>query len=84
MVDAARRATAAGKLEIVGGPSADARWRRSTWCTSSSCVEIGVRGEMVLVRDSKSADALPLAYTKEEWDAFVAGVKAGEFDYASL
>jgi hypothetical protein len=34
----------------------------------------------VLVRDSKDPDGPWLAYTNPEWDAFVNGVRHGEFD----
>ncbi|EHK89200.1 hypothetical protein SZMC14600_01212 [Saccharomonospora azurea SZMC 14600] len=32
------------------------------------------------VRNSKRPDEASVAYTDSEWRAFVAGVKAGEFD----
>jgi hypothetical protein len=34
------------------------------------------------MRDSKDQDGPVLCFTVEEWKAFVAGVKAGEFDLA--
>ncbi|WP_370462998.1 DUF397 domain-containing protein [Nocardiopsis sp. FR26] len=37
-------------------------------------------GEVFVVRDSKNPDQKPLVYTRAEWDAFVEGVKNGEFD----
>jgi hypothetical protein len=37
-------------------------------------------GDSVLVRDSKDPSAVVLAFTPDEWAAFVAGVRAGEFD----
>lgn len=71
-------------------------WRRSAACSSSSCVEVqfatstfsggdgcvavGVDGERWLVRDSKDPAGPVLTFTPTEWAAFVAGVKAGEFD----
>ncbi|BBH65743.1 hypothetical protein ACTI_24280 [Actinoplanes sp. OR16] len=38
-------------------------------------------GEEVLIRDSKNRDLTPLAFTQAEWEAFVAGVKAGDFGF---
>lgn len=35
---------------------------------------------VILVRDSKDPDGPHLHFTRGEWDAFVNGVKAGEFD----
>jgi len=54
----------------------------------SSCTDNGTRVEVVdllegdrLARDTKLGEASPvLQYTAAEWQAFIAGVKAGEFD----
>ena len=35
-----------------------------------------------MVRDTKDRAQQALTFTDEEWVAFVAGVKAGEFDFA--
>jgi hypothetical protein len=35
---------------------------------------------MIAVRDSKNRDGSVLFYTRLEWDAFLDGVKKGEFD----
>ena len=43
-----------------------------TWLRSSRWLEWGL--------DTKVADGPALHFTREEWTAFVAGVKAGEFD----
>jgi len=53
-------------------------WRRSSACDSIECVEVAMSGSRVWVRQSFSPDA-PVEFTKDEWVAFVAGVKAGEF-----
>jgi predicted secreted Zn-dependent protease len=55
-------------------------WRRSGFCANSGCVEVGMKGSQVVVRDSKLLSSPVLAYTVDEWRAFVAGVKAGHFD----
>lgn len=44
------------------------------------CVKVAKRTEGVAVRDSKDSAGTTLYFTCEEWTAFVAGVKAGEFD----
>jgi hypothetical protein len=36
---------------------------------------------VVTVRSTKETSHEPLVFTKDEWDAFVKGVKAGEFDF---
>jgi uncharacterized protein DUF397 len=38
----------------------------------------------VAVRDTRTADGPVLTFTAEEWDAFLRGVAAGEFDPAVL
>ncbi|HEV7653984.1 MAG TPA: DUF397 domain-containing protein [Mycobacteriales bacterium] len=57
-------------------------WRRSGTCTGadSTCVEVAVDPDEVAVRDSKQAGGAELRFTPAEWRAFVAGVRAGEFD----
>jgi hypothetical protein len=61
-------------------PTKSVQWRRSSDCTSGTCVEVADAEDRVLVRDSKDPAAAPLTFTREEWAAFVAGVKRGEFD----
>ncbi|MEV4345986.1 DUF397 domain-containing protein [Actinoplanes sp. NPDC049596] len=55
-------------------------WRRATKCSGGTCVEVARSGDKVLVRDSKSPEAVQ-EYTSAEWSAFTAAVKSGEFDF---
>lgn len=60
-------------------------WRKSSrsgpW--TDNCVEVAfVNENTVCVRDSKNPAAAFQTYNKAEWDAFVDGVKLGEFDLA--
>jgi hypothetical protein len=58
-------------------------WRKASYSTSNGggCVEVAqLPASAVAVRDSKDPDGPRLAVTPDEWRAFVAGVKAGEFD----
>ncbi|MEU8265618.1 DUF397 domain-containing protein [Sphaerisporangium sp. NPDC049002] len=72
-----------------------AQWRKSTWTgdNGGNCVEVAeltdvVDGpghkaeypELIAVRDSKDPDGPKLFFTPAEWDAFLNGVKANEFD----
>ena len=57
------------------------KWRKSTRCASATCVEVARVDDQYLVRDSKRPELAPLAFTEEEWNAFVEGVKAGEFRF---
>lgn len=57
-------------------------YRISSFCNIGGCVEVGQSPDgSVVLRDSKDAErSVSLAFTNEEWAAFVKGVKAGEFD----
>jgi hypothetical protein len=69
-------------VEIVGDLAAGSNgFRVSSYCTNGGCVEVAFRPDgTVAVRDGKARDQLPHLFTADEWRAFVAGVKAGEFD----
>lgn len=64
-------------------------WRQDEFRTSSftgndpqSCVEVATRPGVVAVRNSNHAwgDGPVVEYTHDEWQAFLQGAKAGEFD----
>ncbi|MCT2282359.1 DUF397 domain-containing protein [Micromonospora chalcea] len=56
-------------------------WRKSSRSGSNGqCTEVKDTGVDVLVRDSKNPSGSVLAFTRDEWRAFVDGVRAGEFD----
>jgi hypothetical protein len=57
-------------------------FRTSSFCTSGACVEVAaLPSGQVAVRDSKNLGHPALFYSAAEWREFVAGVKAGEFDF---
>lgn len=53
-------------------------WRKPSKCGDSSCVEVSADGGFVWVRASEESRLL--AYTPEEFTAFVEAVKEGEYD----
>lgn len=56
-------------------------WIKSSFSAdSATCVEVHFGPDAVLVRDSKDRTGPVLSFTFGEWDAFVAGVKAGELN----
>jgi Domain of unknown function (DUF397) len=72
-----------------------AKWFKSSFSGSNGgdCVEVAeLKGvadgpghkaehpDLIAVRDSKDPDGPKLFFTPAEWDAFVNGVKASEFD----
>lgn len=55
-------------------------WLTSTFCANAGCVEVQLRPDgNVAVRDSKERGRPALLFTGEEWRAFLAGARAGEF-----
>jgi hypothetical protein len=65
-----------------GRRDSDSRWIKSSLSFSNgNCVEVAsLPGGHVGVRDSKDAQGPVLRFTPGEWDAFVGGVRNGEFD----
>jgi hypothetical protein len=58
-------------------------FRISSFCSYGDCIEVGQASDgEVILRDTKDRTRPALAFTGEEWAAFIAGVKAGEFDFA--
>jgi len=60
-----------------------AGWRKSSHSggNGGACVEAAtLPGGGWALRDSKDPDGPKLAFSADEWVAFTAGVKAGEFD----
>jgi len=59
-------------------------WRKSSYSTGGGeCVETAVLPDRrIAFRHSKHPDGAVLLYAPAEWRAFIAGVKAGEFDLA--
>lgn len=57
------------------------RWRKSSFSAVAECVEVAELDDgRIGVRNSNDPDAGMVAFTRGEIDAFVKGVKAGEFD----
>ena len=62
------------------------QWRTSTKSASNGgqCVEAGSLADgsgRVAVRHSQHPEGSIIIYTREEWTAFLAGAKDGEFDF---
>ena len=74
--------------ELISGMRANApeasvlRWRRSTLCSTSACVEFADLADGgAAIRDSKAgADGPILVFSSDEWREFVSGMQAGDFD----
>lgn len=57
-------------------------WRKAARSNTvgNQCVEVARLREGVAVRHSKNPDGPRLLFTTDEWEAFLDGVKGGEFD----
>jgi hypothetical protein len=63
-------------------PLTELAWRRSSFCGShGSCVEVADMPDGgVAIREGEAPGTGPvLFFSHDEWEAFVGGVKAGEF-----
>jgi hypothetical protein len=60
----------------------DRAWFKSSFSGSAlnNCVEVALLPEEIAVRDSKDREGPVLVFTPAEWQAFLAGVRADEFD----
>lgn len=69
-------------LSHANGNCVEVRWRKAEKSFSNgNCVEVApAENGGVQVRDSKDPDGPVLTFTAAEWDAFLNGAKAGEFD----
>ncbi len=63
---------------MVDPSSAD--WRKSSRSGANGCVEVAFVDGKVAVRDSNDRPGPLLVFTATEWEAFVGGVRDGEFD----
>ncbi|PSK96074.1 uncharacterized protein DUF397 [Haloactinopolyspora alba] len=74
--------------EIFNGMPAEqvpgAAWRKSSYSgAQGNCVEVAhLPGGDVALRNSRDPQGPALVYTRAEMEAFAAGVKDGEFDWA--
>jgi hypothetical protein len=64
-------------------------WRRSSYCSTGTCVLIAftvIQAPVVtvLARDGKVDDGPILRFDSSAWKDFVSGVKAGEFRAGGL
>jgi hypothetical protein len=60
---------------------ANTHWIKSRMCSADGCVEVAyLPGGNVALRDSKDVSKPAHVFDREEWAAFIAGAKNGEFD----
>ena len=59
-------------------------WRKTVRSNSSGSVEVAFINDRVVLRNSEYQDGPMLMFTPFEWEAFVGGVRLGEFELLSL
>ena len=55
-------------------------WRTSRTCDGGACVGVTRQGEFVIVGNTANPEAPVSRFTAQEWRAFLAGAKLGDFD----
>lgn len=57
------------------------RWTKAKSCAAGNCVQVATTDDgLVLIGDSKNPAGPALAYSQDEWNAFLEGAKNGDFD----
>jgi hypothetical protein len=70
-----------GNTRMSEHDTSSAKWLTSRACNNSACVQVAhLPGGMVAIRDSKDTAKAAHVFDSDEWSAFVAGVRAGDFD----
>ncbi|MBN1172743.1 MAG: DUF397 domain-containing protein [Micromonosporaceae bacterium] len=52
-------------------------FRKSSYCESGACVEVGGSAAFAFVRDSKDPGGPALAISRGGWDQFMASIRTG-------
>ena len=60
----------------------DKDFTKSSYCVypPGGCVEVAQKDGIIALRDAKNPSQSALLFNSAEWQAFITGVKAGEFD----
>jgi hypothetical protein len=55
-------------------------WRVSSLCDGGTCVGVSRQGESIVIANTGNLDGGVTRFTVQEWHAFLAGAKLGDFD----
>jgi len=69
------------KKQIIAPTFEKKDFKISRSCGFSGCVQVAYKDNIIGVGDTKNPNGSLLIFDKEEWNAFITGVKNGEFDY---
>jgi Domain of unknown function (DUF397) len=62
------------------GPG-DLSWHTARGCNGGSCIQVAASEDTIFIGDSKSPTGPVLSYSRDEWAAFAAGIRQGDFDH---
>ncbi len=64
------------------GPAtlAELDWRVALACNGGECIRVAPQGNEIVIGDSKNPSGPVLTYSRPEWQAFVNGIRQGDFD----
>ncbi|MBG0569167.1 DUF397 domain-containing protein [Actinoplanes aureus] len=54
-------------------------WRKSSRCSTSTCVEVATVGGAMLIRNSSTPAAPPLRISRKDWEGFLDAIVAGNY-----
>jgi predicted secreted Zn-dependent protease len=55
-------------------------WRVARKCNGGACVRVAAHGDTIVIGSSKHLDGPVIRYSRDEWAAFVDGIRQGDFD----
>lgn len=55
------------------------QWRKSSFSVREACLEVWRHQDVVMIRESEQPSNV-IVTSPDNWDKFLKGVKAGEFD----
>lgn len=67
-------------MSSIDSVSPDIPWRTAVKSAGGNCIQVARRDGAIMIANSRYPSGPTLAYTLQEFDAFLDGVKKGEFD----
>ena len=69
-----------GKMLHMPESLGELSWRVARKCNGGECVRVAAHGDTIVIGSSEHLDGPVIAYSRDEWTAFVQGVRDGDFD----
>ncbi len=65
---------------VVPAALGDVSWRVPRRCDIGNCVRVARYAGMIIVGDTKNPDGPVFSYSRDQWQAFVEGIRTGGSD----